>query len=493
MREYDIYQVARGDTLSKIAQQHDVNADELASLNQIREPNFIYVGQRIKIPHKPTQREQGDSFYSELWLRFVDAIGNPIANLGTRVASALGEYRFTTDELGLLPPVQTAGKDDQPRVFVQKIEGGEKEVASLRLPPGTHQVTLRSPKQKLEFAMRRHHGLPDLNTHKPLKLEHGQVSHNRDLGGNPVVNVGVECPNKDNLRLGPNDKYRKCIIDAAKRAGIEPQAVAAIINAEAGKIRVPQTKQVYANGKPLKNKDGTPKTVKRLVSTGEWDPTSAANTSSARGLTQFLDGTWITMAATDGAFLNERAKSENWIITSPENKFLFVLADKKPIPLNAVRLMKNVVARTQANDANIQALLDLRNDPECAIHTAVDYANGNAKSIERSGYALQSLNSTERAKVMYASHHLGLKDVLLFIQQNLPEERAERLLITQIGKVRAEIIVNEHGSYVAAHRNWLNDFVEINIKPQLFSCDPSSMSPGRTLLEITSSLRKQRS
>lgn len=51
--EYDTYVVTRGDTLSKIAQAHGTDPDQLANLNGIREPNFIYPGQKLRIPKKP--------------------------------------------------------------------------------------------------------------------------------------------------------------------------------------------------------------------------------------------------------------------------------------------------------------------------------------------------------------------------------------------------------------------------------------------------------
>jgi len=63
-----------------------------------------------------------------------------------------------------------------------------------------------------------------------------------------VLNVGVECPNRENLRLGVNDKYRKFIVQAASRAGIQPQGLAAMIDAEAAKISIVVEKQVLRRG-----------------------------------------------------------------------------------------------------------------------------------------------------------------------------------------------------------------------------------------------------
>jgi LysM repeat protein len=49
------YTVKPGDTLNKIAQEHNVSLAELISLNNISNPNLIYPGQVLKIPGKDTE------------------------------------------------------------------------------------------------------------------------------------------------------------------------------------------------------------------------------------------------------------------------------------------------------------------------------------------------------------------------------------------------------------------------------------------------------
>jgi lipoprotein-anchoring transpeptidase ErfK/SrfK len=44
------YKVKKGDTLSGIARRHNTSVKALAKTNGIRNPNRIYVGQRIKVP-----------------------------------------------------------------------------------------------------------------------------------------------------------------------------------------------------------------------------------------------------------------------------------------------------------------------------------------------------------------------------------------------------------------------------------------------------------
>lgn len=49
---YSTYTVVRGDTLKDIASRYDATVEEIASLNGIKNPNRIYIGQELKIPGK---------------------------------------------------------------------------------------------------------------------------------------------------------------------------------------------------------------------------------------------------------------------------------------------------------------------------------------------------------------------------------------------------------------------------------------------------------
>ncbi|WP_153099828.1 LysM peptidoglycan-binding domain-containing protein [Paraburkholderia hayleyella] len=486
--EYGTYVVAPGDTLSRIAQAHGTDVDQLATLNGIREPNYIYPGQKLKIPKQPAPQEDGDDFYSELWIRFVDAVGKPIVDLATRVVTTSGEYHFTTDDMGLIPLVQTQEKDDSPQIFVSKMGGGEKKVATLKPHPGVHQHTLRSPKHKINVPLRKHDGLPDHEPSKPVKLELGEVQHNRDLDGHPVINVGVECPNADNLRLGSNYKYRDYVIGAAKRAGITPQCVASIMNAEAKKLTTPQTKPVFSKGKAVLNSDGTPKMKTIRISTGEWDGKSAATSSSARGMTQFLDGTWIGLAVKPGTFLYQKLVGKG-LVSMDGGITKFKLADRTYISAKSQLLLKYVHGKATSSDANVQSVLDMRFDAESAIYTAVDYGIENLSSLRASGFPVDELSDADKAKVIYLAHHLGPKDAPAFIKNEISSNYAKYLLTLQVGPTLAARFAEDNsGNYTKGHRDWLNGFVNGHIIIKTFSCDQSKIQEGRALLDITDSL-----
>jgi hypothetical protein len=80
----------------------------------------------------------------------------------------------------------------------------------------------------------------------------------------------------DSLDLGVNETYRDAILHASQRTGMTPQAIAAVIGAEA------------ARG---------PK--------GRWNPKSYNKSSGATGLTQFTSKTWLGMARQPGTELSE--------------------------------------------------------------------------------------------------------------------------------------------------------------------------------------------
>lgn len=52
------YVVKRGDTLSEIAQEYNTTVNQLVSLNNIKNPNLIYVGQTLKIPISSTTTQE---------------------------------------------------------------------------------------------------------------------------------------------------------------------------------------------------------------------------------------------------------------------------------------------------------------------------------------------------------------------------------------------------------------------------------------------------
>ncbi|EBK2214639.1 hypothetical protein YE88_23130 [Salmonella enterica subsp. enterica serovar Schwarzengrund] len=218
---------------------------------------------------------------------------------------------------------------------------------------------------------------------------------------------------------GKNVIYWNEIIRASERSAIIPQSIAAVIHAEAAKYRG-----------------------------GDWKPTSVCkdskkstkeNTvykSSAAGMTQFLNGTWMTETLRDGTYLYEKASEQGLVADRPLlNKNGVVVKNKKDEIVYEKKFQvstdkwKNLKELTNGRyitgitpypvhaTAEIQQWLNLRFKPEYAIMAAVDYGVANLASLKMAGYNIDGLNDAEKAKLIYLTHHLGLSDAIHFIKK----------------------------------------------------------------------------
>lgn len=229
----------------------------------------------------------------------------------------------------------------------------------------------------------------------------------------------------DDLDLGINESYREAILAASKRTGMEPQAIAAVINAEAAK-------------------------AKKGPDKGKWDPKSKATTSSARGLTQFLDGTWKAEAGRSDTMLGQAAKGKSW--------------------------------------AQVSAM---RDDPSHSIMAAAEYDSRALKELQDKGLVDQNLTPTQKAQAAYTAHHEGSggastlyryrKGQLSAKELAKYRARTKKMLPAQVGKKEAQRLINEAGGDSAkAYSDWLNGYVGKNIQPDKFRAKPkpAAEAPG---------------
>ncbi|WP_066779976.1 hypothetical protein [Sphingomonas sp. CCH5-D11] len=210
--------------------------------------------------------------------------------------------------------------------------------------------------------------------------------------------------------LGANARHLPALQRAAARTGLPATALAAIVNAEAGKGR-----------------------------DGAWQCYSRNPRSSAAGLGQFLSGTWEHMAESKGTWLNDVARARGW------------LNDRGQVMAGC---------RSQ--------LLSLRYDAEASINSIADYARKNLDGLRRAGVATGG-NAKDIAKAAYMGHHLGLGDAIKFMKDGLNPGRAATLLNAQIGRGKAGQQIAAAGCATAAHRQWLLAYVDRNVRPDRFA------------------------
>jgi hypothetical protein len=209
--------------------------------------------------------------------------------------------------------------------------------------------------------------------------------------------------------LGPNSRHQASLEEAARRTGLPPEALAAIVDAEAAKGR-----------------------------DGSWQVFSRNPRSSAAGLGQFLSGTWIGEAERPGTWLNAAAKARGWLTEAGR------------------------VARAARSE-----LLALRYDPAASINATADYARANLDRLRQAGVPLER-SVTGIARAAYLGHHLGVGDAIRFLKDGLDPGRARMLLNAQIGSAGASRRIAEAGDARSAHRTWLLQYVERNVRPTRF-------------------------
>lgn len=512
------YIVKERDTLTKIAGKHGVTVPELVAANGIKNPQFIRKDQVLIIPPKkhavtasvPHPNAATEKAAKNLYIQAKCAAGNPIPDLKLAIEVGGNRTEHTTDSSGQIPALVVDDSNKDVKIFAEKSSGGWKKISELTVSHESTSATLQSPKVAVDSKSAVHEGpAQTFKTDKPAPTAPGKTEEKRSANGNPVQSVALECPNKENLKLLANFKYRDIILAASKRSNICPQAIAAIMNAEAATIVVVEQVPVINKKSKMQEvgKDGNPKFKTKKTPTGEWDPHSASPNSSARGMTQFLDGSWIDQATIKGTFLCEYATSQGWMtettITVKQGKKSsekrvpafklangeFVTARKGYSLAQTLNCSTYLNGRATAKDANLQKLLDLRFKADFAIHTAVDYGLQNLKGLEDRGIHTSALPDSEKAKMIYLTHHLGLGDAIEFIRRSMGPKKARHLYEQQVGAKAAEAEADEFGGdYVAAHRAWLQGFIDNKIKITEKMCDASSMTAPRTLITITDSI-----
>ncbi|ENA9094160.1 hypothetical protein ABG138_004415 [Salmonella bongori] len=134
--------------------------------------------------------------------------------------------------------------------------------------------------------------------------------------------------------------------------------------------------------------------------------------------------------------------------------------------------------------------LNLRFKPEYAIMAAVDYGVENLASLKMAGYNIDGLNDAEKAKLIYLTHHLGLSDAIHFIKDNITEDNAKKLLIAQVGDESAISKAKKNGGYMKAHRKWLMDYIDNNIKIVKYFCHEQIISDNPKDIDLTQTIEK---
>lgn len=440
-----------------------------------------------------------------IFLAFVDAIGKPISNLIVKISAGGNTQELRTDQHGHLPVINFDSKVTGGVVTAIMPTGIEEEILKFRLSTGVESYTCQSPYLLLKGEAEIHAGKPSEKTKQTLKTP-GETEKKRNKNGAPVVAaaVSMDCPNDNNLKLGDNVIYKEMILKASKHSGIIPQAVSALINSEAETLTTIKELDVVENGKQKKDHGKVVKAKGVTVKIQIWNKRSHNDNTDATGLTQFIPGTWKSMALDTTSNLHKKAVSNGYVKNEPVKKIIHKAVKEKkdkhgkiisPATAEVSHMVQQYVIKDESK------LLEMRNDPEISIMASVDYAKHNIKGLSASFPKIKDLNDADKAKFIYLAHHLGLGDARRFIKNEIEEEDshrvlknkrtvmvngAKRLLTPQFAKksVSEGMAKADDGSYVLAHRRWLIGYINQRIIIRAFACDKDKLPEEKSLFDL---------
>ncbi|WP_180170603.1 peptidoglycan DD-metalloendopeptidase family protein [Acinetobacter sp. YH12027] len=432
----NIHIVKAGDTLWGISKKYGTTVNQLAKINNLQGKSIhnIKIGEKILLNHE----DKEDSYETKIKIIILDLGFNPILN-ATLQLEFDGRKIIRKTENGIFENIFIDDHSKGLKVYYKNINGVFDLIADhKKLPIGKKVLKLTSRKIKVVGSHHAQSGqtqitidsiikdlkkmgkpivddLGDLiginNTKEDIRIPSERIEQKRTDNGNSTHIVAAQFT-EDNFLLKPiNNKYRSYIISAAKRHGFTPHALAAVIDAEAAKLK----------------------------KTGEWDVNSRANSSSAAGLTQFLDATWIEMCK------NQKSLVGQYVQKNP----------------NLTTIQK----------------LNLRFNAEMAIDAAAAYAISNFKA---SGLPYQNLTEpSSMAKFAYLLHHEGSSGGKKFVLNNLTEDRAHKLLFIQFGKngeKQATSFLKRYKNAKQAYGAWLRNYIDGHINIYQYVVDKSKTS-----------------
>lgn len=534
--DQNTHAVKSGDTLWGISHHYDVNIDQLARLNNLhgKRRHMLQIGQLIKLP------TDADSIDTELSLRILDLAFRPIKRAKLRLEFDGKQVELAANELGEVGPINIHDHAKGLKVHFCGLDGNYGLIADHEtLPIGRKRLTLTSRRmvvrgkywaeqgtqRKASGDVRREiksaHADPHINPGDGQPTAPGQkagqasrpgrtassssngatkprtqgasstakaepgiwtrianavgdgfdwltgdgeasisapsipvkpaprpvITQTRVEDGKPQHAIGAVFA-EANLYLTPaNEKYRKLLISIAEKHGLTPHALAALINAEASKL-----------------------------DNGEWNANAKAGSSSAAGLTQFLNLTWLQVATDRRSAVNQKLKAD-YGYEQVNGKW-----DGDVYSIHG----KTGKSKTPIKS---QLILPWRYIPEYAIDAAAVYGLVNMESLKEKGLDARRLAPEDLAKVMYLAHHEGAAGAIKVIRGTLDDDKAKELLPVQVGDEKAvELFKRFKGDYDKAYTHWLYSYIDAKINVVAYMVKPEGLRP-RSMVEIAAVLQ----
>ncbi|KMJ54346.1 hypothetical protein ACG97_03045 [Vogesella sp. EB] len=283
------YTVKAGDSLWKICHRLGLDIEQIAQLNHFTKHSrhHLTIGQKLLIEGEDTA---GDAD-SKLTLQLLDLASQPIKHPVLKVKHDGKEQEVKGNREGLVAGLNITDISKGIEIFFKDISGQFVSIYKDELVPlGEQFMILQARTIKIKGNLTAREGaqqqsrasikgeIRQKNPPQPQKRSKGKdklppampkvdtepYQKKVRLEDGKPVQVIAPIFTSENLLLAPvNEKYRKCIIETAKKYGLSPQALAAFMQVEAAKNRK-----------------------------GEWLENGKADSSSAVGLMQCLPAMW---------------------------------------------------------------------------------------------------------------------------------------------------------------------------------------------------------
>lgn len=470
------YTIKKGDTLWGLSQKTGIGIDALARLNNFEGDQIhnLSIGQTLTLP------DTNGEYDTELSLKILNIDFKAINQAQLRLTYDDQVHQAQTNPDGMVSDLMIHDHAKGIKVEFKTIEGDWIVIADHKsLPLGKKLLTITSrqmvingsfygkpgAQRKSKDVLKKEtikanagiHIEPQGTSTQPKASAGGEakaVEHDTRVEAGTPYQVAAPVFTEGNLLLTPvNEKYRKLILVSAKRHGLTPYALAALLDAEASKTK-----------------------------NGGWVEQSVSSSTSGVGVAQFLTDSWLEMVTNPESLMNQRLKQENHyqnLIGELHNTafWLFEVSgtgkDKVKIPLE---------------DTLIEKILNWRNNPEYAIDSAALYGKINLKKFSDKGFNTSVLGPADMAKLIYFLHHEGKHGAVRLLQGRLTKEDAKKRLAKQIKNKAAPLIERFNGDAVNAYTHWLfHEYIDTKINVAHFMVKPEGGAP-KSMAEIATLL-----
>jgi murein DD-endopeptidase MepM/ murein hydrolase activator NlpD len=428
-----VYLVKKHDTLWKIAREHGRTTEELADLNKLkgRQIHQLRINQKLLIPDEYVSDPdiKLNIFFRGLDFKPITPKKVKVAHDGSEKAHEIAQG----ESLTLFIKDHAKGL----KIWIEDINKKlvsvfEREV----LPLGNWNLNIDSRKVKTDGALQSKKGPSTASTAEVKeKTTHNAqttkgttaIEESRVESGKPVQAIATIYIAKNLRLLQGNEQYRAPLIAAAERHGLSPQALSALLDAEAAKVA------------------------------GVWQERSNEDDPDlAQGLAQFFEAAWMDVSKDSGSLL-------------------YVDCQKLG---KADLLKKRLVAKYAIDGAATYAVINLNN---FAKRTKYQVDQLPAEDKAKLAYFLHHEGVTGALRLLGIGTPYDDESAKARLQKQLGVKNVKKL---------KELAQQYDNDYVEAYKGWLFNYIDakINVNNFVVSDQAALAKEPRRMSDILAAL-----